>query len=137
MTAPRTLLFVDDDREFLQAQAALFGARGYTVLTADTTEAAVETLARSTPDVIVLDLMMEHYDSGLILCRRIRRDARFAQTPIVMLSGVAATTGHQLAGEEKLMNWSQLDLFLDKPVSSRRLLQVVEERLETAAHPEG
>ena len=61
------ILFVDDDRDFLAAQTAFFGGRGYEVVTVDRVEGALEKISQESPDVIVLDLMMEHYDSGFML----------------------------------------------------------------------
>lgn len=130
MKTPCTIAFIDDDRDFLLAQRAFFGARGYTVLVAESVEGAREMLATSRPDIIVLDLMMDHYDSGFTLSHALRKDPRFQQTPIIMVSGVAATTGQRIAADTKtLAGWSHLDLFLDKPVSGRDLLKAVEARL--------
>ena len=129
-----TLLFIDDDSTFLAAQSAFFGARGFTVLTAEGCAAALALLDRETPDMIFIDLMMEHFDSGFTLARRIRRDERFKDTPLVMISGVASETGAGFARDrEELKKWSQLDDFVDKPVSAHRLLTIAERRLRGAA----
>jgi CheY-like chemotaxis protein len=93
------ILFVDDDRDFLAAQVAFFGGRGYEVVTLDRVEGALERISHERPDVIVLDLMMEHYDSGFLLGRRIRQDPAMIDVPILMLSGVAAATGHKFGAE--------------------------------------
>jgi two-component system, OmpR family, response regulator len=132
MKKDRTILFIDDDRDFLAAQCAFFGARGYKVLAADGAEAAKSILARERPDVVILDLMMEHFDSGFALGRLIRKDPRFEKTPIIMLSGVAAATGQRLEDDAKTLTiWSCLDAFMDKPVSARDLLRAVEARIGT------
>jgi len=127
------ILFVDDDRDFLAAQTAFFGGRGYEVVTVDRVEGALEKISQECPDVIVLDLMMEHYDSGFVLGRRIRQDPAMSSVPIVMLSGVASATGHKFAGDTAaLKDWIKLDAFLDKPVTGRQLIKVVEEKLAAA-----
>lgn len=124
------ILFVDDDRDFLTAQAAFFGGRGFEVVTVDRVEGALERIGQERPDVIVLDLMMEHYDSGFTLSRKIRQNPAMAAVPILMLSGVASATGHKLGGEiAALKDWVKLDAFLDKPVTGRQLLKVIEEKL--------
>lgn len=134
MSEKTKLLFVDDDPLFLAAQAAYFGARGFAVSTAEGTEEAIELLERERPDMILVDLMMEHSDSGFTLARRIRRDERLREVPLVMLSGVASATGSGFAGDqEALRSWSQLDEFIDKPVSAKQLLAVVERRLADRA----
>jgi len=74
--------------------------------------------------------MMEHYDSGFMLGRRIRQDPAMIGVPILMLSGVAAATGHKFSAEAAaLKDWIKLDAFLDKPVTGRQLLKAVEEKL--------
>jgi twitching motility two-component system response regulator PilH len=124
------ILFVDDDRDFLSAQTAFFGGRGFEVVTVDRVDGALERIGQEKPDVIVLDLMMEHYDSGFMLSRKIRQDPAMANVPILMLSGVASATGHKFAAETAaLKEWIKLDAFLDKPVTGRQLLKVVEDKL--------
>jgi len=127
------ILFVDDDRDFLAAQTAFFGGRGYEVVTVDRVEGALEKISQEQPDVIVLDLMMEHYDSGFVLGRKIRQDPAMGNVPIIMLSGVASATGHKFAGDTAaLKDWIKLDAFLDKPVTGRQLIKAVEEKLAAA-----
>jgi DNA-binding response OmpR family regulator len=132
MNPSRTLLFIDDDREFLAAQAAYFRKRGFEVHTADSSAAALRELGLCVPDLIVLDLMMEHSDTGFTLSRTIRRESALSSTPIIMLSGVAAETGHRFGAEETLASWTSLDGFLDKPISGRQLLRAIEQRLHQA-----
>jgi CheY-like chemotaxis protein len=129
-------MFIDDDADFLVAQEAFFRAHGYEVWTARSGEDALALLADHVPDLVFLDLMMEHYDSGFKLAHRLRQDPRLATTPLVMLSGVASATGHRFDAEAAgLRAWSRVDAFMDKPVTCRRLLGVVEEHL--GAQPPG
>ncbi|MDY0059759.1 MAG: response regulator [Myxococcota bacterium] len=128
-----TLLFVDDDREFLLGKRLFFEARGFTVLTAESSEEGLALLETQVPDLIFVDLMIEHYDSGFALSHRIRQDERLRQVPVVMLSGVASATGRRFDDKEALLQrWSGLDAFLDKPVSGKQLLQLVQEKLGLA-----
>lgn len=133
MSSPWTMLFVDDDQDFLAAQAAFFGSRGHSVHTAEGSEDALDFLAATVPDIIFLDLMMERYDSGFRLAYEIRKDQRLDETPIVMLSGVAAATGQRFDHEgDSLRKWSRLDRFIDKPATGKQLLDVAEELLQEA-----
>lgn len=131
-----SVLFVDDDRDFLEAQAAYFTALGHTVYTAESSDEALQLLENVTPDVIFLDLMMEHFDSGFQLAYKLRKDPRFAQTPLVMLSGVARGTGQRFDTEgQALLKWTRLDRFVDKPVSARQLLNLARELLAARTGP--
>jgi CheY-like chemotaxis protein len=130
MSLSWTILFVDDDRDFLDAQAAYFGSRGHTVRTAENSTEALDVLETDTPDIIFLDLMMERYDSGFRLAYQIRKQQRLDDTPIVMLSGVARETGERFDQEGRgLLSWSRLDRFVDKPVTGKQLLGIAEELL--------
>jgi CheY-like chemotaxis protein len=125
-----SILFVDDDRDFLAAQAAFFGSRGHVVHTAESSQEALEVLETMTPDIIFLDLMMERYDSGFRLAYELRKREHLATTPFVMLSGVARETGRRFDQEgQQLLTWSRLDRFVDKPATGRQLLAVAEEFL--------
>ncbi len=134
MSAGKKILFVDDDRDFLRSQSILFSSRGYRVLTAESGEEALKLLENEVPDIIFLDLMMEHYDTGFTLSFQIRKDDRFKNVPLVMLSGVASQTGRRFDKQtDELKKWSKLDAFMDKPVTGKQLLKVVEEKLGLAA----
>ena len=128
MTSGRTVLFVDDDRDFLDAKKVYLEARGHTVHVAESPDEALALLQDLVPDVIFLDLMMDHVDDGFRLGYRIGRDERLRDVPLVMLSGVAAATGKGFAGEaDGLRAWSGLDRFIDKPVTGAQVLAVIDE----------
>ena len=130
MSSQWSILFVDDDRDFLDAQAAYFGSRGHTVHTAESSREALDLLETTIPDIIFLDLMMEHYDSGFRLAYQIRKHEHLDRTPVVLLTGVARETGERFDQEgEGLPRWSRLDRFIDKPVTDKQLLSVAEELL--------
>ena len=78
------MLVIDDDpglRDYLEALAS---SRGYQVFTAATGEEAIESLERTRPDLITLDLVLPGMD-GLETLRQIKE--RVADVPVVMLSG--------------------------------------------------
>jgi CheY-like chemotaxis protein len=125
-----TMLFVDDDVDFLAAQEAYFGSRGHEVHAAESGADALETLETLTPDIIFLDLMMERYDSGFRLAYELRKREALAGVPIVMLSGVARETGERFDQEGTgLLAWSKLDRFVDKPATGKQLLAIAQELL--------
>jgi two-component system alkaline phosphatase synthesis response regulator PhoP len=129
MSATKKILFVDDDRDFLNSQSIYFSSRGYEVLTAESGAEALKLLDKEVPHLIILDLMMEHFDSGFTLGHQIRKIKRLKDVPLVMLSGVASATGRRFDREgEGLGKWSKLDAFLDKPITAKQLLKVIEEK---------
>lgn len=138
MSATKKILFVDDDRDFLASQKIFFSSRGYEVLTAESGEEALKLLEKEIPGIIILDLMMEHFDSGFTLAHKIRKDERLKDIPLVMLSGVASATGRRFDREtESLGKWSRLDAFLDKPITGKQLLKAIEETTGSAGTNHG
>lgn len=84
MNDHKTILIVDDDPDLLQTYELIVSAAGYRTLTA-TDSIQAETLAKNeTPDLILLDIVMEEVDAGLVFAER------FSDTyPIILLSSIA------------------------------------------------
>ena len=114
MTAPK-LLLVEDDPSLAELLEYRFVSEGYTVrLTADGDE-ALELAAEDTPDLVILDWMIEG-TSGIEVCRRLRRAPETARVPIIMLTAREAEDD-RVRGLE-----TGADDYLTKPFSPRELL---------------
>lgn len=77
------ILVVDDDHRIRQMLASYFEAEGFRVETADGGAQMRMAIAKSRPDVILLDLVMPGED-GLSLAREVRASS---DIPIIMLTG--------------------------------------------------
>lgn len=139
-----TILVVDDDPDFL-AQARLHLEQdGYAVRTAESEAAAEDVLRQARPDLVVLDLMMDHADSGFRLAHRIKQAD--AATPVILITSVTRETGLDFSTPGNgSRGWMKVDLVLDKPIrpeqlrrETQRLLSVVHQdraRQAAAASP--
>jgi len=76
------ILVVDDEEAILKLLRFPLEKEGYQVVTARDGEEALETFARESFDLIILDLMLPHVD-GMEVCRRIRAQSI---VPIIMLT---------------------------------------------------
>jgi type IV pilus assembly protein PilB len=81
------ILVVDDDPTIQKAIAAALRQlpTGSEVATANDGIEALDAIERDRPDLVVLDVMMPRMD-GFAVCERLRRDARTAFIPIMMLT---------------------------------------------------
>ena len=91
--ADSTVLVVDDEPRILSFLAENLRADDYTVLAAESGEEALEMLADTRPDLVLLDVVLPGI-SGLDLCRRLRagdgvNDPWDPALPIIMLSAKA------------------------------------------------
>jgi len=83
---PARILIVDDEPNILATIAPLLRSRGYDVLTAMSGRAALESVDRDKPDLIVLDLGLPDIE-GVAVCGSIRE--QYA-TPVIILSARGA-----------------------------------------------
>ena len=114
MTKPR-LLLVEDDRALADLLIWHFEREGYDIArTADGDEALL-LAEEKTPDLVILDWMIEGV-SGIEVCRRIRRRSSTSQVPIIMLTA-RAEEGDRIRGLD-----TGADDYVTKPFSPRELL---------------
>jgi CheY-like chemotaxis protein len=82
------ILIVDDDDDFRGALRQVLQEEGCTVLDAADGKAALRSLRVSTPDLVILDLMMPVMN-GWDLYARMQEDPALVGIPVAVLSGVA------------------------------------------------
>src|SRR4029079_12231588 len=114
MTKPR-LLLVEDDRALADLLMWHFDREGYDIVrTADGDEALILAEER-TPDLVILDWMIEGI-SGIEVCRRLRRRPNTAHVPIIMLTA-RGEESDRIRGLE-----TGADDYVTKPFSPRELV---------------
>ncbi len=115
MVKPSTILVVDDEPHNVKLLDALLRANGYQVVTAATGEEALQRVAASAPDLILLDVMMPGLD-GFEATRRLRANPTTRLIPIVLVTALKETED-RIRGIE-----AGCDDFLSKPVDKHELL---------------
>jgi CheY-like chemotaxis protein len=84
------ILVVDDDREIVGLVAEALEEEGFIVRRAFGGREALALAAERPPDVAIIDLIMPEID-GEQVCVALRRDAKFAKTRVLVLSGAEDT----------------------------------------------
>lgn len=85
------VLLVDDHPQSLGALAQALDAEGYTVLAANSGNAALERLDLVCPDAILLDALMPGL-SGFETCRRLKAHAAWSHIPVIFMTGLSETS---------------------------------------------
>lgn len=114
MTQPR-LLLVEDDRALADLLMWHFGRAGYDVVRTGDGDEALLLAEERTPDLVVLDWMIEGV-SGIEVCRRLRRKASTAHVPIIMLTA-RGEESDRVRGLD-----TGADDYVTKPFSPRELM---------------
>ena len=66
------ILLTDDDIDFLEMHSVVLQNKGYEVITAQSSKECLEKLENIKPDAVVLDVMMEKFDSGFTTSKQIK-----------------------------------------------------------------
>ena len=124
----KTVLVVDDDPDFLEQMRVQLQAAGFEVVTAENVEDAKTWLSENKPALVVVDLMMQHFDDGFALAHHIKRID--AAVPVVMVTGVTRETGMSFdASTREERAWIKADAVLNKPVRFEQLQREIKRLL--------
>jgi adenylate cyclase len=114
LTHRSVVLVVDDVSENVRLLEAVLAPRGYDVRSAATGEEALELVASTPIDVVLLDILMPGMD-GYEVCRRLRADPETEFLPVVMIT--ASGDQEKVAAIE-----AGADDFVAKPFDHAELL---------------
>jgi PAS domain S-box-containing protein len=89
----KTVVFVDNDRFFLEAMTDLLSERGFVVRTAQDGLEAISLIREVVPDYILLDIVIPKIDGGRVSAA-IRQDDRLRHIPIIAFSGLSPQDYH-------------------------------------------
>lgn len=124
------ILILDDDEDLLQTQKMFLESRGYDVVTTTTMDDALKSINERNPDLILADLMMEHYDTGFVFCKRAREQEGMRDVPIIMQTGASKKIGFTFeSAGPKEREWMKVNEVLTKPVPFEQLLSKIEQYL--------
>ena len=123
------ILIVDDDPDITEAMKIVLENQGYVVESAlDGTE-GIQKIKAASPDLIILDVMMNTSQEGFVLSRELKQNPDYKDIPILMVTSVKEKTGIDFkpaAGDE---SWLPVEDYLDKPVKPEILLEKVKKLL--------
>jgi len=112
------ILVVEDEESLLKLESILFTSKGYLVTGVRDGNSALEAIAESRPDLVVLDVMLPGLD-GFQVCRAIKDNPETCSIPVVMLTAKKSSMDLErgrLAGA---------DAYLTKPFKSVKVLEVI------------
>ncbi len=125
MTTKHKILLVDDDEDFLFQHRIQLEHAGFEVATATTRALAEAAISTFTPDLAILDLMMERHDDGFVLSHHLKR-AR-PGLPVILVTAVTSETGlvfDPTTAAERA--WVGADAVLAKPIRFEQLRREID-----------
>jgi DNA-binding response OmpR family regulator len=119
------VLVVDDDPTVREVVITYLSKAGHTVTSAADGNEALESVAQSPPELVVLDLMLPGVD-GLEVCRRLRETG---DIPVIMLTAKGSVSDRVVGLE------LGADDYVTKPFSPRELVLRVDSVLRRTSEP--
>ena len=123
------ILIVDDDPDFVEITKAILETKQYQVRSAQDPDEGFARLEEEIPDLLILDIMMGRGAGGFVLARKIRKDSRFDQVPILMLTSMTEQTGFDIPGERISEKFLPVDDYIEKGLKPDAFLEKVEQQL--------
>jgi CheY-like chemotaxis protein len=121
LMARPTILVADDDPVFVSSMESVLRTR-YDVATACNGSEALTRIDADPPDLVILDVMMDHMSEGFDVARELRQTEATSLIPIIILTGVDRVYNLRMEVDE---SWVAADHYIEKPVSPDELLRVV------------
>lgn len=121
------ILLVDDDVDFVASTRAFLQGRGYQVETAANGTEGWKKIQAGTPDLVLLDIMMDYDAEGFNLAYQLRQDKALGKTPIIIVSGFSRHLNEKIKEFEFVLGqeWPA-DAYFEKPVELKELVKSID-----------
>jgi CheY-like chemotaxis protein len=147
----KKVLVVDDDISTVKFLTTALNENGYESLQAMNGKEGFELIQENNPDLVLLDVMMPKR-TGFTLIKQLRRDEKYKDLPVIMLTGVAEVLEDLDAesGDTEERPYDSLrealrntiremrdegllkpDMFIDKPIDPEEVIDKVKELIGT------
>ena len=121
-TGEVSIFIVEDDAHFRETFIDVMALKGVEVAGARNGDEAIKALKKSKPSVIIMDVQLPDVH-GFDLCKRVKRLAGHAQTPVIFVSASSQYNDPRDRAEGMQAGGSQ---FLSKPITVERLWTAIE-----------
>jgi len=109
------IVVIEDEEDILEVIAYNLKREGYEVITSTSGEDGLEKIEKSSPQLVVLDLMLPEID-GIELCRKLKSDPLTQSIPVIMVTAKGEET------DVVLGLGVGADDYVTKPFSPRELV---------------
>lgn len=112
------ILIADDDYDIIAYMHVILRNSGHDIIESTNSKEALEKFSQFNPEIIFLDLMMEKFDSGVTVCRKIRETDK--KVKIYLISAVGDEAADIPEASEIGFNG-----VISKPITAKKLLELV------------
>lgn len=133
MNTKNKLLIIDDDPDYVSGIKSVLEKAEYEVDVAYNPKDGFQALQSKHYDLLLLDIMMGRGAEGVSIARKIRKDPKLRDMPLLIITGIREQIAFLFPGQPVHPNFVETDELLEKPVEPKLLLEKVSALLNIAA----
>ena len=128
----KRLLIIDDDPDFVAGIKSILDTAGFKVETANDPTAGLRALHSGQYDLLLLDIMMGRGAEGVMIARKLRKDPKLRDLPVLIITGMKEQIAFLFPGEPIHPGFVKVDELVEKPVEPSLLLEKVNALIRAA-----
>lgn len=132
MNAQKRLIIIDDDPDFVAGIKSVLERAEYQVDTAYNPKDGFQALQARHYDLLLLDIMMGRGAEGIALARKIRKDPKLREVPVLIITGIRDQIAFLFPGQAVHPNFVDVDELVEKPIEPKLLLEKVDALLKAS-----
>ena len=132
MSAGKKLLIIDDDPDFVDGIRSILKTAEYEVDVAYNPKDGIKALQAKPYDLLLLDIMMGRGAEGVMIARKIRKDPKLREIPVLIITGIREQMAFLFPGQAMHPHFVPVDELVEKPVEPQLLLEKVSTLIKMA-----
>jgi len=126
------IMMIDDDPDFVAGIKSILEKADYNVNVAYNPKDGFQALQAEHYDLLLLDIMMGRGAEGVALARKIRKDPKLKEMPVLIITGLREQIAFLFPGQSVHPHFVETDELVEKPVEPKLLLEKVSSLLRLA-----
>ena len=130
METQHKILMIDDDPDFVDGIRTILENAGYLVDAAYNPDEGFNALSAKSYDLLLLDIMMGRGAEGVMIARKLRKDPKLREMPVLIITGIREQIAFLFPGSAVHPQFVEVDELVEKPVEPNLLLDKVKTLIE-------
>jgi len=124
------ILIIDDDPDYVEGVQSTLESANYEVDAAYNPKEGFESLQSKQYDLLVLDIMMGRGSEGIMVARKISKDPKLREIPVLIVTGIKEQIAFLFPGQAVRPQFVPINELIEKPVEPDLLLDTIAKLLK-------
>jgi len=121
----RRVVYIEDEQEMIDLVKLILSRKHFELIGANTGREGLDAIRKTSPDVVLLDLMMPEMD-GWEVYQQLKADDSTRHIPVIIITAKAQNIDKVLA-----LHIAKVDDYIPKPFTPKELFDSIEKVLQT------